>query len=314
MAIPTLASPFAEIVEGCLRREPNDHLTAAEVQAILTPAARSQPTQPPNPIILPRPQVSRRCMLAGLATSGVVGAVGWEFARPKLLPHANRIPEENSPVPSVPPDSLDPPAPANYVETLPLGVPLEMIGIPAGDLLMGFTEDDFDKFKAQNPNFQREWIQDGFPQRRVTVPAFWMGKYPITQAQYQAIIGKNPSSFSGLDRSVESVSWHDAQAFCQRLSSETGKNYRLPSEAHWEYACRAKTQTLFSFGFRLAIISVTWEITVGIAVIPMVKLNPLARNSRMRLGYTICTVMFGSGVRMFGMRITRAHRRMAVLG
>jgi formylglycine-generating enzyme required for sulfatase activity len=75
-----------------------------------------------------------------------------------------------------------------------------------------------------------------------------MGKYPLTQAQYQAIMGKNPAYFKGNNRPVEHVSWDDAVLFCQKLSQRTGKNYRLPSEAEWEYACRAGTKTPFSFG------------------------------------------------------------------
>jgi formylglycine-generating enzyme required for sulfatase activity len=75
-----------------------------------------------------------------------------------------------------------------------------------------------------------------------------MGKYPLTQAQYQAIMGKNPAYFKGNNRPVENVSWDDAVLFCQKLSQRTGKNYRLPSEAEWEYACRAGTKTPFSFG------------------------------------------------------------------
>jgi formylglycine-generating enzyme required for sulfatase activity len=75
-----------------------------------------------------------------------------------------------------------------------------------------------------------------------------MGKYPVTQAQYQAIMGNNPSHFKGDNRPVESVSWDDAVAFCQKLSQKIGKNYQLPSEAQWEYACRAGTTTPFYFG------------------------------------------------------------------
>ena len=75
-----------------------------------------------------------------------------------------------------------------------------------------------------------------------------MGKYPITQAQYQRVMGKNPSNFKGDERPVEQVSWNDAVEFCQRLSKQTGKEYRLPSEAEWEYACRAGTTTAYYFG------------------------------------------------------------------
>ncbi|MFN8785731.1 MAG: formylglycine-generating enzyme family protein, partial [Pseudanabaena sp.] len=72
---------------------------------------------------------------------------------------------------------------------------------------------------------------------------FLMGKYPITQAQYEAVMGTNPSRFKDMpdspSRPVESVSWEDAQEFCKKLSELTGREYKLPSEAQWEYACRA---------------------------------------------------------------------------
>jgi formylglycine-generating enzyme required for sulfatase activity len=89
---------------------------------------------------------------------------------------------------------------------------------------------------------------DEYPQHPVNIAAFSMAKYPITQAQWEAIMGNNPSNFKGANRPVENVNWHQAQEFCQRLSQETGKTYRLPSEAEWEYACRAKTTTPFHFG------------------------------------------------------------------
>jgi formylglycine-generating enzyme required for sulfatase activity len=76
-----------------------------------------------------------------------------------------------------------------------------------------------------------------------------IGKYLVTQSQYEAVMGTNPSNFSGNPQNpVEWVSWFDAQAFCEKLSELTGEKYRLPTEAEWEYACRAGTQTRFSFG------------------------------------------------------------------
>jgi formylglycine-generating enzyme required for sulfatase activity len=75
-----------------------------------------------------------------------------------------------------------------------------------------------------------------------------MGKYPVTQAQYQAVMGNNPSNFKGDNRPVEGVSWHEAMEFCDRLSKKLGQPYTLPSEAQWEYACRAGTTTPFHFG------------------------------------------------------------------
>ena len=77
---------------------------------------------------------------------------------------------------------------------------------------------------------------------------FWIGKYEVTQSQYEQITGSNPSFFKGSNRPVESVSWKDAMAFCRKLSSRTGQTFTLPTEAQWEYACRAGTSTAFSFG------------------------------------------------------------------
>ena len=90
---------------------------------------------------------------------------------------------------------------------------------------------------------------DEKPQHRVNVKTFYMGQYPITQAQYEAVMGENPSKFKDKpSHPVECVSWHDAQKFCQKLREKTGKKYRLPSEAEWEYACRAGTTTQYYFG------------------------------------------------------------------
>jgi formylglycine-generating enzyme required for sulfatase activity len=106
-----------------------------------------------------------------------------------------------------------------------------MVAIPGGTFQMGSEEDDDEK-----------------PIHTVTVEPFFMGKYPVTQAQYEAIVGTNPANFKGAKRPVEQVSWDDAIAFCTQLSQKTGKTYRLPSEAEWEYACRAGTTTPFHFG------------------------------------------------------------------
>jgi formylglycine-generating enzyme required for sulfatase activity len=85
----------------------------------------------------------------------------------------------------------------------------------------------------------------------VKVPdaTFAIGKYPVTQEQYQAVMGNNPSYFQGNSwNPVEQVSYNDAIAFCQKLSGMTSKNYRLPTESEWEYACRAGTVTGYYFG------------------------------------------------------------------
>ena len=122
------------------------------------------------------------------------------------------------------------------VENLAKGVTLEMVYIPGDSFTMGFPENEEGRLSFENP------------QHQVEVSSFYLGKYPVTQAQYQGIIGENPSDFKGENRPVENVTWRDAVEFCRRLSEKTGKTYRLPSEAEWEYACRAGTTTAFHFG------------------------------------------------------------------
>lgn len=86
-------------------------------------------------------------------------------------------------------------------------------------------------------------------QHRVTLTrGFYLGIHPVTQAQWQAVMGDKPSYFKGDNRPVEQISWDDCEAFCARLGQLTGKRFRLPTEAEWEYACRAGTTTPFHFG------------------------------------------------------------------
>jgi formylglycine-generating enzyme required for sulfatase activity/energy-coupling factor transporter ATP-binding protein EcfA2 len=128
---------------------------------------------------------------------------------------------------------------------------LELVEIPGGTFMMGCPYVILDAFDDDNKNER--------PYHEVSVSAFRMGKYPVTQAQWQDIavtpkvhhfLRPNPSSFYGDRRPVEKVSWLEAQEFCARLSRETKQTYRLPSEAEWEYACRAGAQehTRYYFG------------------------------------------------------------------
>jgi formylglycine-generating enzyme required for sulfatase activity len=114
------------------------------------------------------------------------------------------------------------------------GVTLEMVFIPGGTFLMGSP-------KNEGSDYEK-------PQHRVTIEPFYMGKYPVTQRQWQAVMGNNPSYYKGENRPVENISWHEAVEFFQRLSKITGIQFHLPSEAQWEYACRAGTTTPFYFG------------------------------------------------------------------
>ena len=130
-------------------------------------------------------------------------------------------------------------------EDLGNGVTLDLVCIPGGSFTMG------------SPDNEESRDSDESPQHRVTVQPCLIGKYPITQAQWKAVaalpkverdLKPDPAYFKGDNRPVEQVSWDDAMEFCQRLSKRTGREYRLPSEAEWEYACRVGTTTPFHFG------------------------------------------------------------------
>ncbi|HEY7184275.1 MAG TPA: bifunctional serine/threonine-protein kinase/formylglycine-generating enzyme family protein, partial [Blastocatellia bacterium] len=116
--------------------------------------------------------------------------------------------------------------PESFKEDLS-GALLEMIFVPGGAFKMGSVG---------------VWLFNEKPQRAVTAPGFYVGKYQITQAQWKSVMGDSPSRFHGHPAlPVENVSWNDAKQFCEKISQMTGKAYRLPSEAEWEYACRAET-------------------------------------------------------------------------
>lgn len=119
----------------------------------------------------------------------------------------------------------------NFTEDLGKGVKLEMIAIPGGSFLMG--SEDFENTRPVHP---------------VKLSPFHIGKYQVTQAQWQAVIGNNPSQFKGDNLPVERVSWDVAVEFCEKLSKQTGNKYRLPTEAEWEYACLAGSTGKYCFG------------------------------------------------------------------
>ncbi len=127
------------------------------------------------------------------------------------------------------------------------GVVLEMVSIPGGTFRMGSPDG--------------EGNESEHPQHSVTIAPFFMGKYPVTQTQWRVVAGlpkvkidlnPHPAIFKGPHRPIENISWYDAVEFCERLQQKTGKLYRLPTEAEWEYACRAGTTTPFHFGETIA--------------------------------------------------------------
>ena len=122
--------------------------------------------------------------------------------------------------------------------SLPGGTAMEFVWIEPGLFLMGSSASEEGR------------SDDEGPQHRVTISkGFWLGKHEITQAQWKSVMGNNPSKFRGENQPVEQVSWDDVQQFVRKLNQAEGEpRYRLPTEAEWEYACRAGTTSRWSFG------------------------------------------------------------------
>jgi formylglycine-generating enzyme required for sulfatase activity/predicted Ser/Thr protein kinase len=132
-----------------------------------------------------------------------------------------------------------------FIEDLGNGVILEMVAIPGGTFMMGSPDSEEGRTSTESPHHS------------VTITPFYMGKFTVTQAQWRIVVNlpqvhcalrPDPSCFKGDNLPVERISWDEAVEFCERLSQKTGRIYRLPSEAEWEYACRAGTTAPFHFG------------------------------------------------------------------
>lgn len=144
----------------------------------------------------------------------------------------------------------------SYMEDL-RGVGLEMVEVSGGRFAMGSNAEDasaaFADAKRYNDEVSIDTVTAEMPQHNVNVPGFYIGKYEVTQRQWQAVMGSLPrleAKFRGDDLPVVNVSWRDAEKFCETLSQMTKgqRQYRLPSEAEWEYASRARTTTPYAFG------------------------------------------------------------------
>lgn len=134
-----------------------------------------------------------------------------------------------------------------FTEDLGSANSLDMIAIPGGSFTMG------------SPDSEPERLPNEGPQHHVTLASFFISAAPITQAQWLAVVmahpaklqydlNPSPSSFHGIDLPVESITWYQAAEYCRRLSAITGRDYRLPSEAQWEYCCRAGSSDPFNVG------------------------------------------------------------------
>jgi formylglycine-generating enzyme required for sulfatase activity len=208
---------------------------SSEVAAAQVPPTPVPPAQvPPKPVPAPSPALSSAAAPAATDSSRLQ-----RFATSTCLlrQEGGRWSMERRPLQV-----------EGYREDLGEGVALTMVKIVAGSLLMGSAKDEPERSDAEGP------------QHDVTLGAFFMAQTPITQAQWRAVAGwkkvgrdlqPDPSYFKGANRPVEKVSWFDALEFCRRLNQRTGQRYGLPSEAQWEYACRAGSSTPFHFGATL---------------------------------------------------------------
>ncbi len=222
-------------------------------QSSRTPQVAKAPQIPPKPQLVESPQVAPRLGGFQLATvdfeSVTVDAQGQIVER-------------------------SPRQAASVKQDLGNGLGLEMIRIPKGEFLMGTAAADRDTViqemtrhgvsLAENPEKHKSQKDEAegsvsweIPQHGVKVPEFLLGRYAVTQAQWKRVasfprvkldLNPNPADFPGPERPVEQVSWEEAVEFCDRLSRATQKSYRLPTEAEWEYACRAGTTTPFNVG------------------------------------------------------------------
>ena len=141
-------------------------------------------------------------------------------------------------VPPSPSPKPTPPGPKPEAgKTLEKSIGMKLLLIPAGEFQMGSPESDADAYEDEKPQHLV----------RITQP-FYLGVTEVTQEQYERVMGTNPSNFKGSQLPVEMVSWEEAVEFCRKLSAKEGRPYRLPTEAEWEYACRAGSRTKWSFG------------------------------------------------------------------
>ena len=121
-----------------------------------------------------------------------------------------------------------------FTESLAPGVNLIMVAVPGGAFRMG--------------SLHGQGYPDEEPQHYVQVAPVWMSQALVTQRQWQALMGAHRGRFSGADLPVETISWEAVMRFCEKLTKKSGRRYGLPSEAQWEYACRAGSSAPFAFG------------------------------------------------------------------
>ena len=228
---PVQQKAALKTIAGAIRDALRSEVAAAQVPPAPVPPAQVQPRPVPAPLSAPSastatPAATDSSRLQRFATSTcLLRQEGGRWSQERRLLQVE-----------------------GYREDLGQGVALTMLKIPAGSFRMGSPEDEPERLEREGP------------QHEVTLGSFFMAQTPITQAQWRAVAGwqkvgrdlePDPSRFKGANRPVEQVSWFDALEFCRRLSQRTGQRYGLPSEAQWEYACRAGSTTPFHCGATL---------------------------------------------------------------
>lgn len=241
---PHIPETVSEVLQRAAAVFAEDRLaTAAEMRQRLRQAAASR-TQP---VIVQQPEPEPQTIVRPSGKIVISLNPGNEGAKPKV---ETKLPSHRIVTPS------------NYAEDLN-GVRLEMIYIPGGEFTMGSNDDSNDYYDDDYPDsyeysdsddddhsnlYDYSDSYDEKPPHMVKLSPFFIGKYQITQAQWEAVMGDNPSYWNGDDLPVECVSWNHAVKFCETISNLTGKTYRLPTEAEWEYACRAGSTRKYCFG------------------------------------------------------------------
>jgi formylglycine-generating enzyme required for sulfatase activity len=273
---PQTPPRLADLVMRLLAKRPEDRPPSAravleELQAVEREHAARAPAPPPasvtrspaagarrppapgrilaRPPVAPRPRRRRLTVLAALAGAAALALVGLFSWRPGPAPQgADRAPEARRPAP-VPEKAL----------TNSIG--MKLVHIPPGKFLMGTSAAEIERYHTERfPGYVFPGLEMAeSPQHEVRITrGFYLGAFEVTQREYQAVTGRNPSANKeGPDHPVECVTWLDADAFCKRLSARpeekaAGRSYRLPTDAEWEYACRAGTQTAFHQGDALS--------------------------------------------------------------
>lgn len=183
--------------------------------------------------------INRRQMLTHSGTAIAGFAIALLLAKPKPKPQPLTI-VTSAPVPEIPLDPIKKNDKA-FRDNFGNGIYMEMVRVPSGKFILGSPISELERKEHESPLIE------------VNVPTFYMAKFVVTQEQWAAIMGNNPAIFrQDLQAPIENISWLEAKEFCQKLSLKSAYKYiyRLPSEAEWEYACRAGTNTAYHFGDR----------------------------------------------------------------